>query len=126
MRREIQSHYSDMAWQQKLAADHQRAVGYAIGKISATGRDIAAVRQQGADYQANEADRAFQIWNDATHTYEAVVQNAMIEAQIPVFLFRSPILVTDTAEGQRLRAEYEARRANWMYPDENGNPVRHG
>ncbi len=94
MRREIQSLYETMMWQGKLAADHQRAVGYAIGKTSVMGRDIAAVRQQGADYQADEADRATQAWNDACHVYEVAVQQAMSEAGIPIALFRSPVLIT--------------------------------
>jgi hypothetical protein len=126
MRKEIQSRFGEASWQSKLAGDHQRAVGYAIGKTSVMGRDIAAVRQAGADYQADESDRAWKLWGDATHVYEVAVQKLMIEAGIPIWLFRQPLLVTDTAEGQRLRAEYEAKRANWIYPDENGNPVRHG
>ncbi len=126
MRREIQSLYGRAARESKLAEDHQRAVGYAIGKTSVMGRDIAAVRQQGADYQADQADMTWQAWRDATHAYEVALQTAMVAAEIPVFLFRSPLMVVDTAEGQRIRTEYEARRANWLYPDENGNPVRHG
>lgn len=126
MRREIQRFYSEASWASKVAGDHQRAVGRAIGQVSVMGRDIAAVRQAGADYQADDADRAWQVWNDATHAYEVALQTAMVTAEIPVFLFRSPLMIIDTTEGQRLRTEYEARRANWLYPDENGNPVRHG
>ena len=95
MRSEIQFRYERMMWESKKAADHQRAVGYAIGQTSVMGRDIAAVRQSGADYQASEADRAAQTWNDARHTYEVALQQTMHDAGIPIALFRSPVLIAD-------------------------------
>ena len=94
MRREIQSLYKALAWEGKLAADHQRAVGYAAGSISVLGRDIAAVRQAGADYQADKADRASQAWFDACHTYEVALQQAMFDEGIPIAPFRTPVLVS--------------------------------
>jgi len=93
MRREIQRLHEIWAWSSKLAGDAQRAVSYGIGHISAMGRNVAEVRQGNADYQADDATRDCQIWNDACHDYERALQQAMSDAGIPIELFRNPVLI---------------------------------
>ena len=92
-RAEIQELYSEAAYKSKLAAAHQRAAMMGIGMVSCTGRDIYAVRQSGADYQASEADMAWDEWRAASNKYEIAVQTKMKEAGIPIDLFRSPRVV---------------------------------
>jgi len=93
MRRDIQDLYQRMCWENKLAGAHQRAAARATGQISCMGRDIAAVRQAGADEQASAAGTAAQAWLDACGAYELALQQAMHEAGIPIDLFRSPVLI---------------------------------
>ena len=91
MRRGIQELYSEAAHQSKLHGDAQRAAVRSIGQVSAIGRNIYDVRQDNADYQADEASTAWRAWGDATHKYEVAVQEAMKEAGISIALFRSPV-----------------------------------
>lgn len=92
MRREIQELYQEACHQSKLASDAQRAAVRGMGQLSCIGRDIGAVRQGNADYQADEADDAWRAHRVACHKYELAVQAAMRDAGIPVEMFRSPVL----------------------------------
>ncbi len=126
MREGIQDAYNAAVHAGKLAADMQRAAIRGAGQISSAGRDIGAVRQGLADEMARDTDGEWAVYDDARRAYEFSLQQALVAAGVPVWLFRQPVLMEDTTEGVNLRAEYEAARRNWLYPDGEGGLTRHG
>jgi hypothetical protein len=126
MRESIQACYNTALHAGKLAGDMQRAAVRATGQVSAIGRDISAARQGYADGLHAETSQAWAAYDSSRQEYELALQNAMVTADIPVWLFRQPVLVEDTDEGKRLRSEYEAARRDWYYPNEEGFPALHG
>lgn len=86
MRQEIQGLYGEACHQSRLASAAQRAAIRGTGHVSCIGRDIGAVRQGVADECGSEAESAWGQWNNACHKYEALVDERMTEAGIPLFV----------------------------------------
>ncbi len=91
MRQAIQEAYGEAREQSKLAAAAQRAAVRGMGQISCMGQDIGEARQGTADYQATNADAAWADYHRKFALYSEELQRRMVEAGIPVALFRSPV-----------------------------------
>ncbi len=91
-RHDIQELYSEACWRSKNAADLARAAARSMGQMSVMGRDVGATRLCYADEAADRASDDWAAYGEAYANYERALQAAMVDAGIPVALFRSPIL----------------------------------